>query len=455
VAVSHRAVGENGGNVVDRGDEGRATPSHAELERAIASVPGVVEAIVATGEGSTRSRLRIRLAPQEDAEAVAWAVAATLRERFGIALDPDDIRPRTAADAADHPDAAPPPTRPAAGVAPEAPPSGRGGWQEPSHQELLETRERLSRAAREAAEGRAGERRPGPDPLDVLWGRRGEEEAPASAAPPTSDVPTSAESLRPPSREASALSPNGVGEAESRPAPERQDAAGRDEDDPGEVDTEAAGGPAHPSGGPEAEHPSDGPEAEAATARAEDAIELEAAVGASGAASAPAVEPLAEQPSAHPGQDLEPGWGARAGELRPVRLPRAVIRNLDTQLDRHDVRVTATLEHAGRAAHGEALSIATGHGVLRAVAEATVAALRGLSSERLIAGIDRIVLDPAHDPATAMVVLTLVSARGEERLVGSSIVRGDPERAVMRATLDALNRRVASYLLDDVAAAGA
>jgi hypothetical protein len=418
--------------VADRGDEGRATPSHAELERAIASVPGVVEAVVATGEGATRSRLRIRLAPQEDAEAVAWAVAATLRERFGIALDPDDIRPPAGAEDEAPPDAGTPASAPT-DVADE----GLGEAPALSDEELREARERLTRAAREAAEGTAG-RRPGPDPLDILWGRQAEEAA--AAGPP----PAPSGSGSPPTAETTDVSHNGAGGVEVRPA-------------------EGTSAPA-PAG------------ETSAPAAAEVALEFEAAVGAGGDTEGPAAPTAGEQPTEPPATEQpatppvaeepateqpaprsrEPRWGARPGPGgADDRLPRAVIRNLDTQLDRQDVRVTATLEHAGRSALGEALSVATGHGVLRAVAEATVAALRGLSSERLIAGIDRIVLDPAHDPATAMVVLTLVSERGEERLVGSSIVRSDPERAVMRATLDALNRRVASYLLDDVAAAGA
>ncbi len=79
---------------MERGSAAGQAPSHPELQRAIASVPGVVEASIGLASDTDRSRLRIRLAPGEDAEVVSWAVAATLRERFGIALDPDDIRPQ-------------------------------------------------------------------------------------------------------------------------------------------------------------------------------------------------------------------------------------------------------------------------------------------------------------------------------------------------------------------------
>jgi hypothetical protein len=74
-----------------------AAPSDAGLERAIALVPGVAAAYVRRSAASGSSRLRIRLAAGEDPRKVSWAVAATLRERFSIVLNPDDIRPREAA----------------------------------------------------------------------------------------------------------------------------------------------------------------------------------------------------------------------------------------------------------------------------------------------------------------------------------------------------------------------
>jgi hypothetical protein len=79
---------------VSQGNGAPAVPSHDEVERAIRSVPGVAEATIARAHDTGRGRLRIRLHPGEDAERVSWSVAATLRERFGIALDPDEIRPR-------------------------------------------------------------------------------------------------------------------------------------------------------------------------------------------------------------------------------------------------------------------------------------------------------------------------------------------------------------------------
>jgi hypothetical protein len=271
-------------------------PSAAELERAIASVPGVVEAEVGRSATTGRSRLRIRLAPGEDGEAVSWAVAATLRERFGIALDPQDIRPRQAEQHA--PDATPDAT---------------------------------------------------PD-LDLVRMIDG----------------------------ALATSP-----------------------------------------------PGDGPSATPATGTPQSAV---AATDAT----------IVSTPTA-------PVTTTTVVSLA-VHRRRAAIRHLETSRGPREVQVSAVLEHDGRDSHGRAQAVATSVGVLRAVAEATLDALRGLAGGQLYAVIDRVSLRMDAEPAVALVVVSMVSERGEESLLGASVVHDDPERAIMRATLDALNRRVDALL---------
>jgi hypothetical protein len=49
-------------------------------------------------------------------------------------------------------------------------------------------------------------------------------------------------------------------------------------------------------------------------------------------------------------------------------------------------------------------------------------------------------LQVGHDHV-AVVVLSLLGPAGIDRLTGSALVRGDAQDAVVRATLDALNRR--------------
>jgi hypothetical protein len=261
--------------------EAEVSSSFAELERALSSVPGIVAASVTVSEGTGRGRLRLRLAPGEDPDAIAWAVSATLRERFGIALDPDTIRPRSD------------PERPRTDAGVE--PSGH------------------------------------------------------------------AVTLGPP-----------VGQSDDTPE---------------------------------------------APARAEPTPEV-------GPVSRVASE-LATSAS---------------------RRVRAAIRDLVTRQGERDVEVVATLEVAGRLGRATARSVPTRRGVWRAVAEATVGALEQLTGDHLQADIDRVVVHSGDDAPMATVVVTVLSDRGEETLLGASLLRDDPEAAVMRATLDALNRRVEPWL---------
>lgn len=71
-------------------------PSVEEVEAVIRSVDGVAEASVGVVPGTSRGRLRLRLAKDADGDVVSHAVADRLRERFGIEVDPATIRPTPA-----------------------------------------------------------------------------------------------------------------------------------------------------------------------------------------------------------------------------------------------------------------------------------------------------------------------------------------------------------------------
>jgi len=263
------------------------TPTDADaVSRAISSVPGVLKARVVPSDRSGKGRLRVRVAPGEDHESVTWAVAATLRERFGIALDPAAFELR---------------------------------------------------------------------PVD------GDAEARAATAHATGPTMT----------------------AQEFEAPER---------DPIAVLEEAV------------------------------AARMAAVSAADGTVAAAA----------------------------PRDRYRAAIGDLVTQQGGAALSVTATLEHNGRRARAAVDGLATSRGRWRAVAEATVGALGDLTGGRLQAAVDRVTLDTAEDPVTANVVLTVMFDRGPEVLVGAAVVRDDPERAVMRATLSALNRRIEPWLAEAV-----
>ncbi len=248
--------------------QGTAAPDDAALEHALAGVQGVADAAVRRDPGSGRARLRLRLQSSEDRERVAWAVAAVLRERFGIALDPAAITPVMST------------PRPQVPVPPAPPP-------------------------------------------------------PAAAAPGRMAIP-------PP--------PTGV---------------------------------------------------------------------------------------------VAPGSAPRAGNAPRQRV---TITRLDLRRDERAVSATVGLAGPAGRVEGVVRSVPTAQGTLRAVAEATAQALGRLTSTPVTVGIDEVAPDPRAAPRRVTVAVTLLAGRGEEALLGVAVVRDDLERAVVRATLDALNRRVAPLL---------
>jgi hypothetical protein len=315
-------------------DDGpEAVPSADELQRAIASVTGVTAAEVSRASNG-RDRLRISLAPGEDPEAVAWSVAATLRERFGIALDPAAISARAIADPSDDP------VRVISRVEPA--PDGRGtpAW-------------------------------PPPPPV---------------ASPPP--IPTGVDRPEMPTDD---------------PPSEHLAAQDATADDRAPSPADAAADDRAPS------------PADAARATPSDLV-------------AAARAALTE------------------GETSASQRSRAAISELSADPVGDELDVTATLSLSGREVNGRARGIRTRRGRWRAISEATLDALASLSADRVRGHVDHVTVLTFADLSHVSVSVTLLTDRGEETFLGAALVREDPDRAVMRATLDAVNRRVEPWL---------
>lgn len=116
-----------------------------------------------------------------------------------------------------------------------------------------------------------------------------------------------------------------------------------------------------------------------------------------------------------------------------------------------DVTATVTLAASGRTAAGEARGAASSSGVQRAVANATLRAVEELLDE--VPGGVRFELDHLEvnqlggGDRSVLIALTLLTGKSTERLTGAAAVREDVRQAVIRATLDALNRRLETLLV--------
>ena len=144
----------------------------------------------------------------------------------------------------------------------------------------------------------------------------------------------------------------------------------------------------------------------------------------------------------------------QVAETRSLTLPlpragrRPSIAKIHLLSEGLDVTASVTLSTGTRTAVGEARGLASQSGVHRAVATATLRAV-----EELVGGVVRVELEHLEvstmgTERTVVVLLTLLTERGSEPLTGAAAVRDDVRQAVIRATLDALNRRLELLLTE-------
>jgi hypothetical protein len=112
-----------------------------------------------------------------------------------------------------------------------------------------------------------------------------------------------------------------------------------------------------------------------------------------------------------------------------------------------EVTATVVLSSGMRFATGEGRTAATEQGMQRAMAMATLRALEHLVRDQARMDLEHLEVSTSGGVRTVLVSLTMVSARGAERLTGATTVREDEGRAVVRATLDAVNRRLEALLV--------
>jgi hypothetical protein len=110
------------------------------------------------------------------------------------------------------------------------------------------------------------------------------------------------------------------------------------------------------------------------------------------------------------------------------------------------VRVVVKLVAQGRSFRGEATGTTAATGVNRSVAVATLAAVEAAAGHRVAFDVDQLEVVIRGGERAVLVVATMTSTRGSEPLAGAAIVREDVHRAVIMASLDAVNRRVSPFL---------
>jgi hypothetical protein len=176
-----------------------------------------------------------------------------------------------------------------------------------------------------------------------------------------------------------------------------------------------------------------------------------AAARGRGAKAAPSETSASEPPA--DGDTPDPPDAAAAGTpsgadpaAPPVGVPlahrRLVIERVQLVSADLGVTVSVGLRSGQQSFAGESEGAATTSALLRSIAAATLRAV-----EQVVAGaarfdVEHVEIASTGEEQTALVVVSMVTARGNQRLSGASVVRDDARQAVIRAVLAAVNRRL-------------
>lgn len=134
-------------------------------------------------------------------------------------------------------------------------------------------------------------------------------------------------------------------------------------------------------------------------------------------------------------------------EIVPVRGSRILIQKMQLVSAGLGVTTSVSLSWQSQVFTGEAAAAATPSSVHRSVAMATLGAVEGVVGGRARFELEQLEVNQLGPDRAVVVVVSMLTRIGSERLTGVSVIREDVRQAVIRATLDALNRRIESLLI--------
>lgn len=155
---------------------------------------------------------------------------------------------------------------------------------------------------------------------------------------------------------------------------------------------------------------------------------------------APAQIETARLETAEPDDELTPQL------VESTRPPRILIQRMQLVSAGLGVTTSVSLTWLGDSFVGESSAAATPSSVHRSVAVATLRALEEVVGSAARFELEQLEINQLGPDRAVVVVVAMLTRVGSERLTGVSVVREDVRQAVIRATLDALNRRLESLL---------
>lgn len=109
----------------------------------------------------------------------------------------------------------------------------------------------------------------------------------------------------------------------------------------------------------------------------------------------------------------------------------------------NSVEVKVELQAGERTFEGDASGFASSYNKLRLFVEATAKALNSLVQDKFLFVAEDVTIIQLMKHKVALVAITMVTPSGEDSLAGCAIVKNDDREAVVKASLDAVNRKTA------------
>ena len=135
-------------------------------------------------------------------------------------------------------------------------------------------------------------------------------------------------------------------------------------------------------------------------------------------------------------EDDEDGTFAIVESTRP-KLVGVTLRTVNGMAE-----VKVELLTGNKIIEGSAQGPSSAHNKLRLFVEATLKALSPLTLDKFIFVTEDVGISELAKQQIAMVSITLITSAGEQSLTGCALVRNDDREAIVKATLDAVNRKL-------------
>ncbi|MCL4078805.1 hypothetical protein MX659_04220 [Coriobacteriia bacterium Es71-Z0120] len=135
------------------------------------------------------------------------------------------------------------------------------------------------------------------------------------------------------------------------------------------------------------------------------------------------------------GQDAVP-------KTSPYDHPRALIRSVSTETAGLEVKVSVALEIGGELFIGTATGPASQTTRQRLVAQAALNAVEEYLQGSMAFALEDVAIVRLGQQTVAVACIALVTSLGEQPLTGAALVRQSEKDSIVKATLDALNRRL-------------